>query len=475
MRPTTDIFDEYAKIALEQGLIKHAQKKEETKRTEQNNLEMLYGLKPDMLKGMEYKHNIIEIAHPNSVIFSPAHDKLNGLIENNNEQQSIILHILKQKNNGSLHKQKYAEAFKDLSLSLTKIANHVDNINDEKLTALADVCLEQTQDHFKKKAWIAPIFKFLAPHIWTAAKFGFGLFAGNALLSQFKGPAHQSLEASNSELTKTMSDIIEEEHSRLWGQTFTDEFKEKLRTFKNTKNTVDTHYTELKNAAEKIPAPTTEEEYETIAKDSATKSKLEDLSKKYNSFKKESYDFIQELEAFKKEMTTNASKYVKETGWLTKQLQDIPLVGKKFGPLSTLLEQVEAYEISIKTVVSSLEKTLTEVSDLKRKVKQQKTEAPKDFFAQTKPSESSSLLSSIPGLDSILKKKEELENKTSKIDSLKQKVNSSSRISNVEKQETLKKLDAKQNAVEKQLAQYKEYLDKARKEQEDKRFKSTEV
>ena len=154
----SDIFDSFTKIALEKGLIKKATPEELQKKLEENPradsldisaIEALYGIKPNTPKDMEYKRNIIEDAHPSAVIVSPSYDKLNGLVENVNERQDILIHIINKVPNGHLTQHKYAE--QDLILSLVRLGNHLDNVGKDDLRALADVCLQQTSDDLKKK------------------------------------------------------------------------------------------------------------------------------------------------------------------------------------------------------------------------------------------------------------------------------------------------------------------------------------
>jgi len=98
----SEIFDSFVKIAQEKGMISNdsseAKKKlEQTGRADSldaSAIEALYGVKPDAPKSMEYKKNIMEVAHPNSVVVSPSYDKLNGLVESEIERQNINLHIV---------------------------------------------------------------------------------------------------------------------------------------------------------------------------------------------------------------------------------------------------------------------------------------------------------------------------------------------------------------------------------------------
>lgn len=159
----SEIFDSFVKIAQEKGMISNdssdsKKKLEETGRADSldiSAIEALYGVKPDAPKGADYKKNIMEAAHPNSVVISPSYDKLNGLVENNNERQNILLHIVQKTPDGLLTQRKYAE--QDFLISLVKIANELDQQDEDDLRALADACLEQASKKkvIEKKAWVA--------------------------------------------------------------------------------------------------------------------------------------------------------------------------------------------------------------------------------------------------------------------------------------------------------------------------------
>lgn len=141
--PREDIFNEYAKIAIKNGIVKVADKKTNKTRLEYSGseaIQVLYGLKPDSNNSIEYEKNISEYAHPNSVVVSPAHDKINGLVENINERQNIILNIINDPVNGHLNQRRYAQS--ELVASLVRVANYMDNKDQEELRILADACLD---------------------------------------------------------------------------------------------------------------------------------------------------------------------------------------------------------------------------------------------------------------------------------------------------------------------------------------------
>src|SRR5574339_473388 len=161
MTRRSEIFDSFVKIAQEKGMISEDAPEKAQKKLEKDPradsldisaIEALYGTKPDRPKDMDYKYNIIEDAHPNSVVISPSYDKLNGLVENDQERQDIILHILEKTPNGHLTQHKYAE--KELVLTLVRLGNALDLQKQDELRVLADTCLDQVaHKDLKKEAW----------------------------------------------------------------------------------------------------------------------------------------------------------------------------------------------------------------------------------------------------------------------------------------------------------------------------------
>lgn len=143
----SEIFDNFIKIAEKKGLISDEDVQKKIKRLEDTSsherrspkeISELYDVKP---KDQDYKKNIMEIAHKDSFVFSPAHDKINGLIENENERQTINLNVLNKKVRGLLNNQKYAED--KLILNLLKLGNSLDAKDQEDLAVLSDTCLMQ--------------------------------------------------------------------------------------------------------------------------------------------------------------------------------------------------------------------------------------------------------------------------------------------------------------------------------------------
>ena len=145
----SDMFDAYAKLAEETGLIKTA--KEDHKKYRDSvsarcgsddisTIEALYGLKIE--SPIEYENCIMEYAHPNAVVISDSYDKINGLVENNIERHNIIVNkIMSKAPSGSLILHK--DAVRNLKMQLIRIGNDMDNADEEEIRVLADDCLEE--------------------------------------------------------------------------------------------------------------------------------------------------------------------------------------------------------------------------------------------------------------------------------------------------------------------------------------------
>lgn len=157
----SEIFENFIKIAEENGLMesdKAIAKLDKTRRHDYlsaDDIEKLYNIKPDVPEDMKYERNIIEDAHPNSVVVSPSYDKINGLVENQNERQNIMLNIVNKPVNGQLTGHKYAH--NELALNLIRLANDLDNKNNHELLNLADVCLNQIGAKSLKKQAAGPL------------------------------------------------------------------------------------------------------------------------------------------------------------------------------------------------------------------------------------------------------------------------------------------------------------------------------
>ena len=177
----SDIFDEYAKIAIAKGLVSSAEdedasqpdKPKESAKLRKykksphprmgsddiTTIEALYGVR-DKDDPIKYEHCIMEAAHPKPVVIGPAYDRINALVENNIERQNIIINQVLKPNDGISNQTKLAK--KELLLELVRLATDLDNSNHNDLCTIADTCIETLSIEKKKssqrvKVAIAPL------------------------------------------------------------------------------------------------------------------------------------------------------------------------------------------------------------------------------------------------------------------------------------------------------------------------------
>ena len=144
----TDIFNEYAKIAIEQGLISEADtetnQRYDTKTL--SDIELLYGIK---LNDQKPDENIHDKAYkPIGIV--DCYDRANGLGKTPQQSQAIGIGITRKHQNGLLDNHRYAtqvenvaKANNDLLNEVIKTAFWADKENEKELMILADSCAER--------------------------------------------------------------------------------------------------------------------------------------------------------------------------------------------------------------------------------------------------------------------------------------------------------------------------------------------
>lgn len=143
------ILDGFAKIAQEQGLfdptiVKKAEDSSIGGSKELSNIELLYGLKPKDWK------DLLDEAHPESVVISPAYNEVNGLVENLKQRHRIMEDIANRTPAGNFKQyfytteaEKVSKAYNDLLQETIKIGYQLDLNNEDDLAAFADNCSER--------------------------------------------------------------------------------------------------------------------------------------------------------------------------------------------------------------------------------------------------------------------------------------------------------------------------------------------
>lgn len=227
----SDVFEEFVKIAEEKGMLSGVTSEEAKRKLEENPrmdsldisaIEALYGVKPETSKGMEYENNIAELAHPNSVVVSPSYDKINGLVENINERQTILLNILDKTPDGMLRQKKYAE--QEFILNLVRVGNDLDNKNYEELRVLADKCLEQIAD-LKKKDEIVKT-------AWVPVAIGIVAALGVLYAQQHLPFANKGFQKNHEALIGEIDDLIQSNADWGFGTEYSQNFKQEMYDFK---------------------------------------------------------------------------------------------------------------------------------------------------------------------------------------------------------------------------------------------------
>ena len=155
-----DIWDEFEKIAVAQGLISVAEEDGQSgtlprsyDSISNDAIRLLYNIEPDP----EKKKNIIEFAHPETATVGRAYDAMNSVVENEQQRHDMMAYIALKMPNGQLTQRRYVAAKKELLNSLIRSAFTLDNQDEEGLMVLADSCAQRLEKNQIKKEAIAPL------------------------------------------------------------------------------------------------------------------------------------------------------------------------------------------------------------------------------------------------------------------------------------------------------------------------------
>lgn len=177
----SEIFENFVKIASEKGLVSKAEKFKPHENRSPKEIADLHGVKPDMIPGMKYDKNILEVSHPESFVVLPTHDKMNGLVENISERHNILVNLVKQRTTGNISTRKLAH--NELVKSLIRVANDLDNRDKDELRVLADACIEGLT---KEADFTDSIKDFFKEHTDDVTETGKGV-AGGAVVGGLIG------------------------------------------------------------------------------------------------------------------------------------------------------------------------------------------------------------------------------------------------------------------------------------------------
>ena len=152
----SDIWNEFEKMAVEQGLVVDAAEEEEKEQVfepskmptrydslSDDAIRLLYNLEPETIFD---KKDIIEVAHPESAVICRTYDAMNSIVENVNQRQDMMAYIAQKMPTGHLTQHRYVAAKQELLNSLIRAAFTLDNQEEEELMTLADSCANRVEN-----------------------------------------------------------------------------------------------------------------------------------------------------------------------------------------------------------------------------------------------------------------------------------------------------------------------------------------
>lgn len=367
----SEIFEEYIKI-MNNGLSKTAQRA--NVEPKKKDIEKLYRNEEDVIK---YNKNLMQEAHPKKVIFGPAYDPINALVENNIERHNIMTAIVNKNPTGQLDHKKYAE--QQLKLSLIKIANELD-FKDSRLRPLADTCIDQ----FNKQA--------AHPAVWIVG--GLASLIGIIYAQQHFPNAQQPLDLNYRELIQSIDEIKESDSNFIgFGEEYTDNFKQTLDELKHRTDTVYQKCSEISKVIARFDKPRTPEEAIEFAKSDEVK-KLEPMINHFISIRTKMVPYYESASKKFKDKEFQL-RQIKEKGALTQLMDKVPGMHGGWGlftnKLDALSQRIEAFSKSIKGYADAIDGALKQKDKAEADLQQAST--------NSTPESSPTELGQTPGLD----------------------------------------------------------------------------
>lgn len=283
MKPS-EIFENYAKLALEKGIVKEASPKDKLEDNPRMSaqtakiISSLYNTKPEMSKGMDYKHTIMEVAHPDPVVIADSYDKLNGLVENNIERQNIMINLVTKPNRGLTNHRKHAEH--ELLMSLIRISNDLDNRDEHQLRKLSDSCIETLHKKAAGPAASAAAFLGLSGTTWVGIS---AALVGVLYLQQHMNLPNEGFQRNHDNLIDELDDFLKESIGYFGtGNKYTSEFISQISKFKSRLKEFYDQYRQIRGLITSVEKPKSAEELAELAK-SSEYSSIDATVKKFSN------------------------------------------------------------------------------------------------------------------------------------------------------------------------------------------------
>jgi|SRR6185436_3978716 len=378
----SDVLDNFFKIAQEQGLISNKNTTEKTKRKLEKthradslsakDIEELYGIKPEMSKGNQYTRNIIEDAHPTSYIAAPSYDKLNGLVENENERQDITLHILNKVPNGHLTGHKYAA--KDLILSLVRVGNDLDHKNNDRLRILADTCLLQVSQPMKKNA--------------AAVLIAIPVLLGSLYLQQHLSFVNEGFEKNHQKIIAEIDDLLQSSSSWGIGYDYKSDFKNMVQDFKTKLMNFYTLYKKIEPIITDLEKPRTAKDLIELSKQPQTDT----VVKAYGALKSAADNMLPYIITIEKNFAseTYKTRQIEDKGFMSSLVDNLQVFhggkGLVADDFEDIVRAIDPYKKSINDLVNILKNAESIEKSAQQKIQEasaSETNTPNEFDSTT--------------------------------------------------------------------------------------------
>lgn len=316
----------------------------------------LYNTKPEKPKDVEYKRNIIEIAHPIPAVLFNTYDKLNGLIENENERQNITIRILNKVPNGNNTQHKYAE--NDLLLSLIRVGNDLELRKEKDLLKLADVCLKQANNLRLTKTAFAPGALLFNPY--TAV---FALITGAIYAVEHLENSNKGFVQNYKSLISEIDDLIKTKKS--WGEGYDlkQDFKNVMLDFKARLTKFYQLYSDCFLIISELRKPRTKEELKEFAKSNI----LVELKKAHDALNAFMVEFDPYLNTIYKNLLdeTYVKEQIEDTGWMTEMAdyKNILHGGLINSDFTDVAKAIVPYKKSVESIIGTLADAKTKADE----------------------------------------------------------------------------------------------------------------
>lgn len=373
----SEIFDNFIKIAEEKGLIsdkamdkknKHLKETGSHENRSSKEINELYDVKP---KDQKYKKNIIEIAHPEPMVISPAHDKINGLVENENERQTINLNIVNKRVRGLLTNQKYAED--KLILNLLKLGNSLDTKDHEELAKLSDYCLMQ----ITKKANPLIIAGVIAAGI------------GALWLQQHLPNVNEGFSINYNRLISELNDLIEGSSSYGVGYSYRPEFIKDMIIFRSELQELAKIYNDKIKVINELERPKSAKEMYQIANNPETHAATE----AYQILKDKFFNIYAKIKTIIKNFSSSdyKARQIVEKGAITSLIDKTQFLHGGKGLIADDFDDVKNAVIPFSESFSNIIKLLEAADSVEKQTANELNEAATSFQSEVtspKPSDS---------------------------------------------------------------------------------------